>query len=280
MSDAKVEDKGGNMDHVSNGSRLQRAPVFFIGHGSPMNALENKSYTERLGQMREIYPNPKAILCVSAHWLTTGTWVTGMAKPKTIHDFYGFPQELFDVQYPAPGSPELAQAVVSAISEPKIQVDVSEWGLDHGTWSVLRHMFPDAKTPVVQLSVAIAMPPDYHYKLGQQLKQLREQGVLIIASGNIVHNLRKISWEADAKAHDWAIEFDERVKSLLIERNASGLLSEFQTTPAGKLSVPTPDHYYPLLYIVGAADEQDKLHFDYEGMQNAAISMRSFSYRS
>jgi 4,5-DOPA dioxygenase extradiol len=255
-----------------------RAPVVFIGHGSPMNAVQTNTFTESLGGLREIYPEPRAILCVSAHWMTEGSWVTGMKSPKTIHDFYGFPQELFDVQYPAPGSPEVAEFVRANISEPQVHVDTETWGIDHGTWSVLRHVFPEAKIPVLQLSIYMAQPPEYHYKLGQELRKLRDQGILIIGSGNIVHNLRKLDWNTDATPFEWAVEFDEWMKKRLLERDDKAVVNDFAASPAGRLSVPSPDHYYPLLYTLGAADRNETVCFHFEGIQNSSISMRTLSF--
>jgi len=255
-----------------------RAPVLFLGHGSPMNALENNAFTRRLADMRELYPNPRAILCVSAHWMTEGTWVTHMAKPKTIHDFYGFPQALFDIQYPAPGSPEIAEHIARTIAAPMIHPDDEMWGLDHGTWSVLRHMFPDAKTPVVQLSLYMAKPAEYHFHLGEQLRALRDQGVLIVGSGNIVHNLRLLQWEPDAKPYSWAEEFDQWVKTKLETRDFKSIVNDARSTQAGQMSVPTLDHWLPLLYVLGASDVTDRLTFEYEEIQNASISMRCLSF--
>lgn len=255
-----------------------RMPVLFIGHGSPMNAIEENEFTECLQQLGKRLPTPKAILCISAHWLTDGTWVTHMPHPKTIHDFYGFPQALFDVEYPAPGSQELADLVQSTVEKPKVHPDNETWGLDHGTWSVLRHLYPQATIPVVQLSIYFEQSGEYHYRIGQQLKSLRDQGILIIGSGNVVHNLPKIAWENNAKPYPWAIEFDAWIKEMLIERNIKALTTQYDNTQAGQLSVPTPDHYYPLLYTLGAADDEDELSFIYEGIQNSSISMRTLSF--
>lgn len=258
--------------------KSEKMPVIFAGHGSPMNAVADNSITRKLRLMGENLPRPKVILVVSAHWLTEGTFVTAMNKPKTIHDFGGFPQELFDIQYPAPGSAEVAEDITKLIVDPKIQTDENSWGLDHGTWSVLRHMYPLADIPVLQLSIDITKPPEYHVQLGQQLQKLRERGVMILGSGNIVHNLRRIKWEDDAEVFDWAVEFDDAVKRNLMERNIKALQQDFYTTEAGKLSVPTPDHYYPLLYTLGAADSSDDLKFEIEAFQNASISMRTLRF--
>lgn len=260
--------------------KIKRAPVFFIGHGSPMNAIETNDYTRSLAKIRDLYPQPKAILMVSAHWMTQGTGVTNMVQPKTIHDFYGFPQELFAVQYPAPGSPELADLVTKTIRSTPVIKDDSQWGLDHGAWAVLKHIFPEANIPVVQLSLDMTKPAEFHLQLGKELQVLRDHGVLIMGSGNVVHNLRTISWDEKSKPLDWALEFDEQVKTLLRTRDTKGLIGDLLSTRSGKLSVPTPDHYYPLLYILGAADAADELHFDFEGIQNASISMTSFSFRA
>jgi 4,5-DOPA dioxygenase extradiol len=239
-----------------------------------MNAIETNDYTRSLARLAGELPRPKAILCVSAHWMTEGSWITRMPQPKTIHDFYGFPKALSEVRYPAPGSPEVADEIRVAVSDPPIQGDDEMWGLDHGTWAVLKHMYPQADVPTLQLSIYMAQPPQYHYLLGQRLKTLRERGILIVGSGNIVHNLRKIRWETDAEPYDWAIEFDEWVRERLERREHKALVEEATESAAGKLSVPTPDHYYPLLYALGASDEGDELRFEYEGIQNASISMR------
>lgn len=268
--------EGNMINKLLNGSPTERMPVLFVGHGSPMNAIDNNDYTKTLGALGKKLPKPKAILVISAHWMTEGTWVTEMAKPKTIHDFYGFPQALFDVRYPAPGSPETAKLIQQVISDPKIHGDQEKWGLDHGTWSVLRHLYPDANIPVLQLSLDMTQPPEYHANLGRQISQLRDKGVLILGSGNLVHNLRQIRWEPNAKPYDWAIEFDEWFKKKLIDRDFKAVMNDFHNSKAGNLSIPTLDHYYPLHYILGAANDHDELKFEYEELQNGSISMRSF----
>lgn len=242
-----------------------------------MNAIDDNPYTQMLTALSSRLPKPRAILVISAHWMTEGTWVTGMAHPKTIHDFYGFPKKLFDVRYPALGSPEIAKLIQNKFLDPKVHLDTEAWGLDHGTWSVLRHMYPKADIPVLQLSIYMAQPSEYHTKIGQELSQLRDEGILIIGSGNLVHNLRTIRWEPNAKPYDWAIEFDDWIKKKLEDRDFSPVLKDFHKTKAGKLSVPSMDHYYPLHYILGAASDTDKLNFEYEEIQNGSISMRSFS---
>jgi len=253
-------------------------PSVFIGHGSPMNAIENNSFTKSLNTLGEKIGKPQAILCISAHWMTRGTWITGMENPKTIHDFYGFPQELFDVQYKAPGDPMLASLIHNEVKNPLIQLDQSEWGLDHGTWSVLKHMYPNADVPVLQLSLNINEPPEYHFNLGAELKKLRENGVMILGSGNIVHNLRMLKWDKEASPYDWAIEFDQWSKEKLMSRDFKSLQTDILKSEAGRLSIPTMDHYYPLLYVLGASSEKDELNFVYEGVQNSSISMRSMTF--
>lgn len=253
-------------------------PIFFIGHGSPMNAVADNSYTQMLTRLGKKIHKPQAILVISAHWMTQGTWITEMKEPKTIHDFYGFPDELYKIQYPAPGRPELAKSIQKQITEPQIHGDLDKWGLDHGTWSVLRHMFPEANIPVLQLSLDMTQPHEFHFQLGQKLNQLRKQEVLIIGSGNIVHNLRKIERDINAKPYDWAIEFDEWIKDRLEAREFSKIVNNFADSEAGRLSVPTLEHYYPLHYILGASESEDLLKFEYEGIQNASISMRCISF--
>jgi 4,5-DOPA dioxygenase extradiol len=254
-----------------------KMPVLFIGHGSPMNAIAENAFTKKLSELGNEIAKPKAVLCVSAHWMTEGTWVTAMPKPKTIHDFYGFPKELFDVQYPAPGSREVAELICASVEKPAIQSDQEIWGLDHGAWSVLRHMYPQANIPVLQLSIYIEQPAEYHFELGKRLRALREQGVLIVGSGNIVHNLRRIKWEENAEPFDWAVEFDEWVKDKIVQKDYLALVNDATNSNAGKLSIPTPEHWYPLLYALGASDEKDLLRFEYESIENGSISMRCLS---
>lgn len=241
-----------------------------------MNAIDTNDYTRWLAAFGPTLPKPKAILVISAHWMTRGTWVTKMKNPKTIHDFGGFPQALFDMQYPAPGSPEIAKLVQTTITDPKIFGDADQWGLDHGTWSVLCHLYPKADIPVLQLSMDMTKPLEYHVELGKQLSVLRHQGVLILGSGNLVHNLRQISWDPKAKPFDWAVEFDEWLKEKITSRDLKAITKDFSASKAGQMSVPTLDHYIPALYILGAADASDDLKFEYEEMQNGSISMRSF----
>lgn len=256
----------------------EKMPVLFLGHGSPMNAIQDNAFTKELNRLGSSLPRPEAILCISAHWMTEGTWITHMDHPKTIHDFYGFPEALFEVQYPAWGEPKIAESITKEIENHKIHLDSEMWGLDHGTWSVLRHMYPEADIPVMQLSLYLSQPSEYHFKLGQELARLRSKGILIVGSGNIVHNLRKISWETNATPHPWAIEFDDWVKEKLIKKDFDALLLKNNLTEAAKLSVPTAEHYYPLLYVLGAVLPEDQLHFEFEEIQNASISMRCLSF--
>ena len=263
-----------------------RLPVLFLGHGSPMNAIGDNEYRrswQALGaEFGTKYPQPQLVLCISAHWLTRGGWwLTAMDKPKTIHDFGGFPQELFAQQYPAPGAPraaeEMSQAVRQPVSGAALGLDTSEWGLDHGTWAVLKPMFPKAEIPVVQLSMDYSRSPAEHYMLGQQLRALRERGVLIVGSGNIVHNLRVTRRDAQPnQAYDWAVEFD-KVVGEQIRKGELAALPAFQKL--GQVAVqahPTYDHYLPLLYAAGAVDAaKEQPRFFNEDFQAASISMRS-----
>jgi 4,5-DOPA dioxygenase extradiol len=254
-----------------------RLPVLFIGHGSPMHALHDNAYTRALGRLGRELPRPKAVLCVSAHWLTEGTWATHMPAPKTIHDFHGFPQELFDVRYPAPGSPATAELVREVVKEPEVQLDDELWGFDHGNWAVMRHLYPKADVPVVQLSVYLEQPGPYHLALGRRLASLRERGILIVASGNVVHNLPLLKWSAHPEPYAWNAEFDAHVKRKTEEGDPASLAGDPRHMPGGALSVPTPDHWYPYLYALGAADG-DAVRWEHEGLENASISMRCASF--
>ena len=257
-----------------------RMPVLFVGHGSPMNAIEDNEFRrswQALGQeFGRSLPRPQLILCVSAHWITRGWHLTGMARPKTIHDFGGFPQELFDQQYPAPGAPAVAKQIAAGIAEPKLGLDEAEWGYDHGTWSVLKPMFPAADIPVLQLSMDYHRPPAEHFALGRQLRSLRERGVLVVGSGNVVHNLRAVRREASAtQAYDWAFEFDAAVRGW-IEKGALADLAGFQKLgPVAQLAHPTYDHYLPLLHAAGAVEPGEKVRFFNDRFQAGSISMRS-----
>ncbi len=226
-------------------------PAAFLGHGSPMNALERNRYTEAWHVFGASVPRPRAILVVSAHWYVNATAVTAMPRPKTIHDFYGFPRPLFEVRYPAPGMPELAEEVADAVKPEYVGADEDTWGLDHGAWSVLVHAFPAADVPVVQLSVNALKPPGYHLELGAKLAALRARGVLVMGSGNVVHNLRAIDWSAPDAGTAWARRFDERARELMVERPED--VATLAEHPDYHAAAPTPDHFLPLLYLAGLA---------------------------
>ncbi len=285
-----------SMSHTLEGAAAQagitalrpsaRMPVLFVGHGSPMNAIEDNAYRrswQQLGQqLLARAERPQLVLCISAHWITQGqgSWLTGMAQPRTIHDFGGFPDELFAQQYPAPGAPVVAQQLASQLHMPHSQqalgVDADGWGLDHGTWSVLKPMFPAADIPVVQLSIDYRRPSAEHFALGQQLQALRERGVLIVGSGNVVHNLRALQrTQSPLQAYDWAIEFDQMVTGL-VERGDLARLGDFQQLgTVAQMAHPTYDHYLPLLYAAGAVHPGEVAQFFNADFQMAAISMRS-----
>ncbi|MCF8253396.1 MAG: 4,5-DOPA dioxygenase extradiol [Bacteroidia bacterium] len=252
---------------------MEKMPVLFVGHGNPMNAIMPNEYSKKWKAIGEQLPTPKAILCVSAHWQTRGTQVTAMPQPKTIHDFGGFPKSLFEVEYPAPGiSSALAQKTIEAIKEVHVTKDF-EWGLDHGCWSVLKPMFPKANIPTFQLSLDYLSKPETHFKIGMQLQSLRQKGVLIIGSGNLVHNLGKLSHEN--KPHDWAIEFDELAKNKILEGNFASLVGYKGLGKAASLSIPTNEHYLPLLYTLALKQSSDSLQFFNESIDMGSISMRS-----
>ena len=271
------------LDQISTLNRSDKMPVLFIGHGSPMNAIGDNEYRrswQELGaQFGTKMARPQLILCISAHWLTEGWWLTAMAQPKTIHDFGGFPQELFDQQYPAPGDPAAAQAIsllVKQRASAPLGLDLSEWGLDHGAWSVLKPMFPDAEIPVIQLSMDYARAPEDHYSLARQLKALRNRGVLIVASGNIVHNLRQMQRGATAsQAYDWALEFDQTVGGYLQQGNLDALQNFQRLGSMAKMAHPTHEHFLPLLYAAGAVEAGEPTRFFNTSFQGGSISMRS-----
>jgi 4,5-DOPA dioxygenase extradiol len=249
-----------------------RMPVIFFGHGSPMNTLARNKYTEAWRELGATTPKPKAILAISAHWFTRGTAVTAMARPKTIHDFGGFPQALFEVQYPAPGDPGLAARVRDLLAPMPVQFDQS-WGLDHGTWSVLAHAFPDAGIPVVQLSMDGTKPARFHYELGRQLAPLRDEGVLIAGSGNVVHNLMLMQRGEGVPAFDWARRFNEMVRAALASGNHQALVEFERMGEDARLSVPTPEHYLPLLYIAALQAEGESMAFIVDGYEAGSLGM-------
>ena len=243
-----------------------------------MNALAETAFTKKLNVLGSQWPVLDCILCISAHWQTSGTWVTGMSHPQTIHDFHGFPKELFDIQYPAAGSEKIAQRIQNLLSEFSVQIDKGSWGLDHGTWSVLKHLYPRANIPVVQLSLDKNKPDEFHYELGKKLQPLREENVLILGSGNVVHNLRQISWQSDAPVFPWASDFNAWVIDRLQKRAFNDLIHHYKDQPSGPISVPTPEHWQPLLYVLGATQENDSFRMEYNDIENSSISMLSFSF--
>lgn len=234
-------------------------PVLFLGHGSPMNAIEDNTFVQGFKTIGKSIEQPTAILCISAHWETKGTFVTAMPNPKTIHDFGGFPDALFKVQYPAPGSPELAQYTKQLIQKTTVELD-SHWGLDHGAWSVIKHLYPNANVPVIQMSIDYTKPAQYHYELAKELAVLRTKGVLIVGSGNMVHNLRMVAWDklkGDPYAFDWATEANNTMKQFILDDNHQGLIDYDKQGTAFKLAIPTPEHYLPLIYTIALKDKTD-----------------------
>jgi 4,5-DOPA dioxygenase extradiol len=266
-----------DIEHLADSaSPSAKMPLLFVGHGNPMNAIETNSYSETWEKIGRELPKPRAILSISAHWLTRGvTKVTAMEHPKTIHDFGGFPQELFNVQYPAPGSPEIAKYTADASKARHITFD-EDWGFDHGTWSVLNKMYPNADIPVVQLSIDYGARMDEHYELGKAIGGLRDKGILIMGSGNVVHNLRAI--RMDGQTYDWAEQFDGFVSSNIEQRNDKALIDFQQQGEIAQLAHPTYDHYLPLLYTIGARRDSDQMSFFNEGIDMGSASMRSVLY--
>ena len=257
-----------------------KLPALFVGHGSPMNAIEDNEFSQTWAKFGREIPKPKAVLVISAHWLTNGTFVTAMEQPRTIHDFGGFPQELFDVQYPAKGSPELATETAKLITSTNVGLD-HEWGLDHGTWSIVKHMYPDANIPVLQLSIDYNKPAQYHYDLAQQLKSLRSKGVLLIGSGNMVHNLRMVAWDKLQEAEygfDWAIEMNSIFKDKISNRDFNSLIHYEKLGAAAKLAIPTPDHYYPLIYSLALQDKEDEITFFNDKLVGGSLNMTSVKF--
>lgn len=254
---------------------MEKLPVLFIGHGSPMNAIDDNEYSKKWKEIADQLPEPQAILCISAHWVTQGCFVTSMQHPRTIYDFYGFPPELYKVAYPAPGSPKLAEAIIDSIKSIKISSDTT-WGLDHGAWSVLCRMYPNADIPIVQLSLNVDLTPAEHFELGKELRFLRNSGMLVIGSGNIVHNLGEINW--GGTAFGWAVEFDALVKQKIENRNFTDLINYQALGNAAHRSIPTNEHYLPLLYVLAAAEQDDNVSFFTESITMGSISMRSMIF--
>jgi 4,5-DOPA dioxygenase extradiol len=248
----------------------------FIGHGNPMNTLERNRFTDSWRSLGASVTRPAAVLCISAHWYTNATAVTAMANPRTIHDFYGFPDELFAVEYPAPGDPELAGAIVEIVKPRWVGLDYDSWGFDHGTWSVLKHMFPDADVPVIQLSINALEPLDYHLDLGQRLAPLLARNVFVVASGNIVHNLRRVAWDRPDEGFDWAHRFDDAAREVLANDPADVL--RLADHPDYALAVPTPDHFIPMLYFAGLVAEQSSTTEPFvDGCALGSLSMTSYA---
>lgn len=252
-------------------------PVLFVGHGSPMNGIEDNVYSRSWRELGKQLPQPLAVLVISAHWLTRGTHVTAMEQPRTIHDFGGFPQELFEVEYPVPGSLPIALETKQIITSTHVGLD-HDWGLDHGSWTVVRHMYPDAQIPVLQLSIDYNKPAAYHYELARELSALRKKGVLIMGSGNMVHNLRMIAWEHMHKpeyGYDWALSMNEAFKKNMLERTHQNLIQYERLGSAAALAIPTPDHYYPLLYTLGLQSEKDQVQFFNDKAVGGSLTMTS-----
>jgi len=267
-----------DLQNLSSGFHTtQRMPVLFLGHGSPMNAIEENQFVQGFRKAASEIPKPNAILCISAHWYTAGTKVTAMDLPQTIHDFGGFPQALFDVQYPAPGNPGLAKETADLLAPVVVEED-HQWGLDHGAWSVIRHMYPDADIPVIQMSIDYTKPPQYHFDLAKRLEKLREKGILIIGSGNIIHNLRLIDWRninTVGAGWDWAIEAREKTNQWLLEGNFNAIINYHQQGTSLQYAVPSPDHYLPLLYSLGLKQPSENLSLFNDELIGGSLSMTS-----
>ena len=252
-----------------------RMPAIFFGHGSPLNALEDNAYTRAWRSVGNTLERPRAIVAVSAHWYLPGTRVTAMERPRTIHDFRGFPPELYDVGYPAPGEPALARRIAQLLQPLPVQLD-EEWGLDHGTWSVLKHVFPAADVPVIQLSIDATRPPTFHHELGRRLAPLRDAGVLVIGSGNVVHNLQVYAWRRRViEPYDWALRFETAVREALVSGDQRLLIEYQELGEDARLSVPSPEHYLPLLYVLGLRNAGEPAAFPTQGIEGGSISMLS-----
>jgi 4,5-DOPA dioxygenase extradiol len=265
---------------ASNFPNTELMPILFMGHGSPMNAIEENEFTKGFRNMGSGIPKPRAIICVSAHWETNGTFVTTMTHPQTIHDFGGFPQALFDVQYPAPGSPEIAHEAAELIKTTKVGLD-EKWGLDHGAWSVIRHLYPKADIPVIQISLDYKQQPQYHYDLAKELYALRRKGVLIIGSGNMVHNLGMLEWNKlniDNYGYDWALEANNKMKSFIKDGDHQQLINFRSQGKSFDLAIPTPEHYLPLLYILALKDNNEQPVFYNDKAVGGSLTMTSVKF--
>ena len=262
---------------TSSLSNTPKMPVLFLGHGSPMNAIEENEFVASFRKLGQELPKPNAILCISAHWETKGTFVTAMQHPPTIHDFGGFPKALFDVQYPAPGSPELAVETKNLVTQTKVGLD-EKWGLDHGAWSVIKHLYPKANIPVIQMSIDYSTPAKYHYDLAKEIQQLRHKGVLIVGSGNMVHNLRRIAWDkmnTGSYGFDWAIEANEKMKDFILNDNHKDLINYNKQGTAFNLSIPTPEHYLPLIYTLALKNKNEDISIFNDQYIGGSLSMTS-----
>lgn len=262
---------------VSPFNITEQMPVLFLGHGSPMNAIEENEFVEGFRAVGKTIPKPNAILCISAHWETKGTFVTAMEKPPTIHDFGGFPRKLFEVQYPAPGSPELAKEVKNIIQKGEVGLD-DNWGLDHGAWSVIKHMYPLADVPVIQMSLDYGQTPQYQYDLAKELAPLRKKGILIIGSGNMVHNLSMVAWNKlneSGFGYDWAIEASEKMKKFILRGDHQQLINYRSQGKSFDLAIPTPDHYLPLLYALAMKEEDEKISLFNDKAVAGSLTMTS-----
>lgn len=255
---------------------MTKMPIIFVGHGSPMNAIEDNQFTRNWKEMAKAIPKPEAIVSISAHWFTKGTKIMDEENPKTIYDMYGFPKALYEIIYNAPGNPKLARVAKSLIS--KDSVFDNSWGIDHGTWSVLVHMYPEREIPVFQISIDGFAPPEAHYQIGKELKSLREQGVLLFGTGNIVHNLRKINSAMPDKGFEWAHQFDDYIKENILNGNHENVVNYMSLGESANLAVPTPDHFNPILYILGAADPDDKVTVYNEDFILGSVSMTSYLF--
>ncbi|QSE99059.1 4,5-DOPA-extradiol-dioxygenase [Fulvivirga lutea] len=262
---------------ISPLSATKKMPVLFLGHGSPMNAIEENEFVRSFRRVGQEIAIPNAILCISAHWETKGTYVTAMEHPRTIHDFGGFPKELFEVQYLAPGSPELAEETKDIIKNTEVGLDYN-WGLDHGAWSVIKHLYPKANIPVVQMSIDYTKPAQYHYELAQQLLTLRNKGILIVGSGNMVHNLRMVAWDklsGDPFAYDWAMEANEKMKSYIMDDDHQSLINFDKQGKSFELAIPTPEHYLPLIYTLSLKDSNEEIEIFNDQPVGGSLTMTS-----
>jgi 4,5-DOPA dioxygenase extradiol len=270
-----------NLNKISShNGNIEKMPVLFLGHGSPMNAIEENDFVEGWRNVGKTLPKPAAILCISAHWETRGTFVTGMEKPKTIHDFGGFPDELYEVQYPAPGNPGLAKEIVNLVTMTKVGLD-DRWGLDHGCWSVVKHLYPEADIPVLQISMDYNMSSLQHYDFAKELQILRKKGILIIGSGNMVHNLRMVAWNKlnDDYGYDWAIEASDKMKKYILTGDHQQLIDYKYQGRSFALAIPTPDHYLPLLYALALQEEGDKVTIFNDKPVGGSLTMTSVIIR-